>query len=660
MIDRNEAEKAGFKTGDSGAAAAERKQAKLEQLRSLLPGLVNNDGQLDTDTLKEELGIERYAPPNQGYGLDFAGKGLARIKADEPTTKELQVVRQQSKDFDNTGNVIIRGDNLDALKILQQSYAGKIKMIYIDPPYNTDSANFIYNDSFKQTEAELIEKYALDEDAVMFFENMFGTLTHSGWLFAMYPRLKLMRDLLAEDGVVFISIDDNEQANLKILCDEIFGENNFLATLHVQMSATQGMKVKAAKRGKIVKNAEYVLVYSKDEIKAAAEHPLYDPADYDPHYNKFLLEQTDGVYEEASLVDVAQRDNELMSELIALNIAKKGTKSFDTQEAYRLSSLFKEFTHSNADSIVRDHDIIDLPESFRREIHDEHVRIYQAEDRKYLVAKSGNGKFFQRISLREKINKADNFHSTYGVTTIRGNWWSGYYLDMGNISKEGDVAYENGKKPIRLIKSFLKMLGKQDALVLDFFAGSGTTAHAIMDMNKEDGGSRRFILVQWDEAIDPKKSKGAYDFCKQHGLEPVISSICIERVNRAGEKIKQEAGLLENGLDIGYKVFSLVGRPDIEERDGQLQLVSHRQSAEDTLYSMMAASGEVLLTDPIEEIETDKVYKVRGSYFVLGPCKTNLRKLSDKRVYINGFADFTMLQWLNALGLEKDLVKILY
>ncbi len=657
MIDKKDAEQSGFKTIDSNVETSICRQDKLEQLHSIFPELINGDGLLDIKALKNLLGVAGYATENQGYGLNFAGKGLARIKADEPTHKELQVEKEQSKDFDTTENIIIRGDNLDALKILRQNYEGKIRSIYIDPPYNTDTANFVYNDSFKESEAELIERYSLDEDAVQFFENVFGTKNHSGWLFAMYPRLKLARDLLTEDGVIFISIGDNEQANLKIMCDEIFGEYNFISHLFVEMSVTQGMKVATAQKGEIVKNGEFVLVYGKDRNLKQPFQLLYEKREWDTHYS---------IYYDSVTGDRRTLKEYLREKIDAGKIPSVSKNSLDNiSHLYERNEQFRQFVHEDAEHICRDAVCqvkLNFSEEEKKQLEEGKIISVSKLNKSYTIFKNSNGVIRQLINLAQSIGDTHDFQPWYGLRKIRGDWWKGYYKDMMNIATEGGVEFKNGKKPVRLIRDILNMVTSEGDIVLDFFAGSGTTAHAVMDLNKEDGGKRKFILVQRDEEIDSKTSKSIFDFCKKNDLQPVISSICIERVNRAGDKIKEEAGLLENGLDIGYKVFSLTEKPKTKtDEDGKLRLHIDRQTATDTLYNMMAASGEVLLDDAIEEIEADKLYKVRSSYFVLGECETDLRKVSvNSRVYIDGYAQIGLLKWLNMLGLNKDLVRILY
>lgn len=250
-----------FNIIDTHETLSNAKNERIAQIKAILPNVINSDDQLDIKALNDLLGAINTTSNNQGYELTFAGKGLAWAKADTPTTKELKVELSQSKNFDSTDNVIIRGDNLDTLKILYKNYHNKIKMIYIDPPYNTKSENFVYNDNFKQSESELIDNFGLNDDTCNFLNNVYGTRSHSGWLSFIYPRLILAKELLTDDGVIFISIDDNEQANLKIICDEIFGEENFVGNnIWIKKNSPQN----DAKT--ISPSHDYILSYAKNII----------------------------------------------------------------------------------------------------------------------------------------------------------------------------------------------------------------------------------------------------------------------------------------------------------------------------------------------------------------------------------------------------------
>ncbi len=606
MLEKKTLKKEGYEVVEPSDSLSNNKKQVLAQIQSILPVLVNGDGLLDASALKDFLGVENFASDNQGYSLNFAGKGLAKIKADEPTKKELKIESEQSKQFDKTENMIIKGDNLDALKILRQNYESRVKMIYIDPPYNTDSANFIYNDSFRISEAEMIEAYGIDEEALEFFENIFGSRTHSGWLYAMYPRLKLARDLLTDDGVIFISIDDNEQANLKIMCDEIFGEENFVGHI-IKKSKIGG----GSDSNHIVKEHEYVMTFAKSISNLNKFFHAHDK-DYLKRYKE---EDDQGMY----FWDTVARPG-LQSPLSYTVEAPDGTKIKG--------------------------DWIRGQRRFYQDLQDGEIKFTRKKNNDWSV------QFKQRLNKKGKKPRSMSFDLG---GTIEGK--------NSIIDLFGEAKVFLYPKPYQLIKFLATICNSQNSIILDFFAGSGTTAHAVMDLNKEDGGNRKFILVQLDEKIDSKiaKNKPAYDFCTKYKLEPVISSICIERVNRAGDKIKREMGDKGKSLDIGYKVFSLTDRPELKEDDnGQITLNIMRATTKDKLYNMILASGEPILTAPIEELEKDLLYKIGNSIFVLGECKTELEKFSNSRIYIDGYAEISLKDWLNMLGLNKEMVKILY
>ena len=398
---------------------------------------------------------------------------------------------------DESQNLIIHGDNLEALKALMPHYYGKVKCIYIDPPYNTGNESWTYNDKVNSPKIKQWLKKIVKVDDLT---------RHDKWLCMMWPRLKLMKDLLVEDGIMFISIDDNEQHHLRLMMDEIF-QDGFITTIHVQMSTVQGQKVRSAKQGNIVKNAEYILVYSKNGKKNIGVEPLYDVANYDSHYSLFLNEDGNG-YKIDSLGDMALSDEKILHQLINMGLvkdAKKPSISGDNiSKAYLVSDLFKDFVNKNSSKIARYHDTAEVDEDRidpKVKINNGYAVKYTAQNRSYLVTKDSKGAFKQLITLDEKIRVADDFNNTFGVTTIRGDWWPGFYLDMGNVSKEGETEYKNGKKPIRLISQLVKFVTGKEDIILDSFAGSGTTGHAVLDLNKKDGGNRKFILVEMEDHV---------------------------------------------------------------------------------------------------------------------------------------------------------------
>lgn len=350
-------------------------------------------------------------------------------------------------------HLLIEGDNYHSLSALNYTHAGEVDVIYIDPPYNTGNKDFIYNDSFIERE---------------------DSYRHSKWLSFMSKRLSLAKTLLKDDGVMFISIDDNEQAHLRLLADQIFGENNFVSTLHVEMSTTQGMKVKSAQRGNIVKNAEYILIYTKNGRKNIAKNILYDyRPTYDTHYSYYLND-------DSSIVSVKEKFAETYPDE---NIGK-------IDEAYADNPLFRNFVDTQISNIFR----YDKTTGFNAsDFVTNQVYTVERGGRSYTLKSNGRS-VDQLMFLSSSFGPTDDFRSKIGMRKIRGDWWKDFYLDMGNVSKEGNVVFANGKKPVRLIKQLLKMSTNKDACVLDFFAGSGTTGQAVIDLNHEDGGSRRFLL----------------------------------------------------------------------------------------------------------------------------------------------------------------------
>jgi len=398
----------------------------------------------------------------------------------------LREIKNKGIETDKTKpvNLLIEGDNYHSLAVLNFSHQNNVDVVYIDPPYNTGNKDFIYNDKFVDRE---------------------DPFRHSKWLSFMEKRLRLAFRLLKNTGVIFISIDDNEQAQLKLLCDEVFGENNFVTTIHVQMSTVQGQKVRSAKAGNIVKNAEYILVYSKNGNKTIGKNILYDPTDYDGHYSIFLKKSKNGLYKELPLTNVLCKTN-IFSKLKLLGLAKetKGKREMTNSalaDAYSKLQEVKNFIHKNSENIVRVHDFVELKDrELLAKLKKGYVAEYKSGSRSYLVGLDAKGNFKQRIPLSEKIKKADDFYQTYGITTIRGDWWAGFYLDMGNISKEGGVEFLNGKKPVRLVKQLINYCLNEDGTILDFFAGSGTTAQAVLELNEEHGYKHKFILCTNNES----------------------------------------------------------------------------------------------------------------------------------------------------------------
>ena len=604
MINKDEAEKKNIKIIDREDKKSEDRNDIIAKLKEILPNVITSDDALNIDALKDVIDIANTTANNKGYELTFAGKGLAKALADIPTDTALKIEEAQSKDFKNTDNVVIRGDNIEVLKLLKQNYYGKIKMIYIDPPYNTKNEDFLYKDNFNiRDEKELVEEFGIGEDTVNFLSNIYGTRSHSGWLSFMYPRLKLARDLLTDDGVIFISIDDHEQANLKIICDEIFGENNLIGQFLWRKKAGAGADSKL-----FFRQHEYLLCYAKNSsIIPALFQPLnekqiqeYSNPDDDPR----------GKWAPTDLTAPAH-DND--PKRIYMVTSPTG-KTFEKCWSY----TYDNFVQLEKDNLI------------------------------------WWGKNRNSVPKRKRF-----YHDKKGLTPR--SWIDDILTKDGKSDLQTiNFDYFPYPKPVKLIKRIIE-IGLSNEFILDFFAGSGTTGDAVMQLNAEDGGNRKFILVQCDEKIkDEKEFKTAYDFCIENKLEPVISSITIERLNRAGEKITTDKPELKDTLDIGYKVFSLADKRKFDDNEyGKLVLETYNFSTFDKLYQMMNSSNKPLHLK-IEEIEKDKLYKVDNEFYILDTFKTSIEDLQGHQIYLDAYSTISLEDALNLGIIDNENLTIIY
>lgn len=597
----------------------ENKNELLEYLKLNFPQTIK-DGQVDLKAIAMLLGLNNKEI--RGYELSFTGKALANALYDTPNTKELKFHKSLSKNFETTKNAIIKGDNLHALKLLKSAYYEKIKMIYIDPPYNTKNDKFIYNDDFVKEHKKLLIEVGLLEiteegeeirsEILNFFINTRGDRSHSAWLGFMLPRLKLARDLLREDGVIFISIDDNEQANLKILCDEIFGEENFISCF-IWQKKSGGGQAKYFYEGH-----EYMLIYTKDKTNLNGLFKFKEK----PEINNDLIRKVHGKY----------TNNESIKKI--LNLYPK-----DTIDHRNL--MFEELDIFLKENMISE-----------KKYNDIKSKIDSGE---YFLQQYKDTKFHLICSYQD-----DNLSKMYSI-------FSGHWTSDGNEEIEsmfnGKLVFEN-PKPTTLIKEIFFANTNQNDIILDFFAGSGTTAQAVMELNAEDNGNRKFILVQLDEKIDENKSKVAYNFCKNKlGSEnPVISDITIERVKRAGEKILKENR--DKNLDLGFKVFSLVEKPELTKDDlNALNLKYHEHlTPYEKALNLALLDGKTLDKD-LKMILKDKLYECEDCFYIVN-CDDEvlefLRKTQNENVYINGYDDINLEDYLNLESFLKERLKVVY
>ena len=409
-------------------------------------------GQTKDDARRRETFWSEILAPDQITQLT-APKALTNFK--RYSSDGVQTEGIQLRDDDN---LIIKGNNLLALYSLCERYRGRIKLIYIDPPYNTGNDSFGYNDSFN----------------------------HSTWLTFMKNRLTVARDLLTPDGVIFVQCDDNEQAYLKVMMDELFRRENFVTTIHCQMSTTQGMKVRSAQNGNIVKNGEYIHVYSKDGRQDIAKHPLYDiRLTYDEHYSLYIK---DGVIYPLT---------ELYDYRFPKDLANK--KALSLAEAYQKSEEFAEIVRTHLAEIVCTDKVTGFDIS--EELKEGEYKTYIRDDKEYLLTLNGAGRIRQLLRLSDSWGVTDSYKNPEGLRKIRGDWWEGFYLDMGNVSKEGSMRFANGKKPERLIHQLISMTTSEGDIVLDYHLGSGTTAAVAHKMGRQYIGVEQMDYIE-DIAVE--------------------------------------------------------------------------------------------------------------------------------------------------------------
>ena len=488
--------------------------ANVAKIRELFPNCVteriNNEGQLehaiDFDMLKQELSDHVVDGLQERYQFTWPDKRKAILAANAPINKTLRPCREESVDFDNTENLYIEGDNLEVLKLLQETYLGKVKMIYIDPPYNTGN-DFVYHDEFKKNASEYkgnSGQYDNDGNQMVTNTESNGRF-HTDWLNMMYPRLKLAKDLLSDDGVIFISIDDSEQSNLKKICNEIFGEENFIASLIWQKKFSR-----ANDATYFSTMHDFILCISKRNVS-------YDKNGWE--------------------IGLLPRNEEIPSGYSNPDNDPRGpwTSVILSAKSGSASLLYEIKTPSGKKCV---------PPNGRYWSCSKDTFEKWNKDNRIWFGKNGDGVPRKKTFLSE-------VQSGLRPNTIL------FQNEVGNNQEAkqelkvlfDEISVFDGPKPVRLLKTLLQISNiDKNSLVLDFFSGSATTAHAVMQLNAEDGGKRKFIMVQLPEecAENSEAYKAGYKN---------ICEIGKERIRRAGKKIKEENPLTTQDLDIGFRVL---------------------------------------------------------------------------------------------------------
>ena len=560
----------------------------IEQLKRIFPD-VFTEGKVDFDKLRQVLG-EYVEESAENYSFTWSGKAQAKRLAQTPTTGTLRPCKEDSKDWDSTKNLYIEGDNLEVLKLLQKSYFGKVKMIYIDPPYNTGK-DFVYKDNFHDSiqNYKKITGQVDDEGKRVSTNTESDGRYHTNWLNMMYPRLRLARNLLTEDGVIFISIDDKEVANLRKICDEIFGEDNFLGII------TWNKKRKGSFLSKgIISITEYLIVYNKNkQISVGIYGGKADENESQP-----IIKRTN----KKTMLNIPAQ---VVCTKLEDGLYGKGNYGDEINPVELLDDITVE------NGVIINSFRLKAPFVWTQDKFNEQL----AKGAKFII---------NTLNLQLRVykildeNEFKGFGSYISGVEIQGTNEDAYedLEDIFKIKKIFDYS-----KPINYLKSIINASTFFDtnSIILDFFSGSAATAHAVMQLNAEDGGKRQYIMVQLPELTE--ESSEAYKAGYKN-----ICEIGKERIRRAGEKIKEEKGMLAEDLDIGFKVFKLDSSnilewvPPSDNKDvealkqkliGMGQVIVTNRTHLDVVYEIMLKMG-LDLTYPVEELTfaDKKVYSV--------------------------------------------------
>lgn len=609
---------------------------------------------IDADVLRQEISCKVVEGKDERYQFTWPDKKKAVLLANTPINKTLRPCREESVDFDNTENLYIEGDNLEVLKLLHETYLGKVKMIYIDPPYNTGN-DFVYADDFAQSTDEYLENSGqFDDEGNRLVKNLDSNgRFHTDWLNMIYPRLKLAKDLLTDDGVILIHIDDNEYENLTKVASEVFGESNFINVITVK---TKVGGVSGSSEGKSLKDAtEFIIVLAKDKTKL----------EFNPTYIKQKLFDRIKSYESEGK---SWKYTSIMTKLDGKEVIKRDEKKgmifygYKILETMSITTFAKQngtseeevynnyadriFQTTNAQSSIR--------QTVMKETDSYEYPMYGCE---YIPVKGKNEGKTIEVLYKGEQRRMMMFLSD-AVTHVDGTY---YYLDKittlwddiqyNNLTKEGSIEFPNGKKPIKLLQRIIELTCDKDSIILDFFSGSASTAHAVMQMNYEDNGHRKFIMVQL-----PEECEEGSDF-KKAGFRN-ICEIGKERIRRSGDKIKKEAGITSDNLDTGFRVLKCdtSNMKDIYYTPSETQQslfdtyadnIKEDRTPEDLLFQVMLDLG-VLLSSKIEEttIAGKQVFNVADGFLIAcfdkDVTEETVKAVAEKKPYYAVFRDSSM------------------
>ena len=536
--------------------------------------------------MRQNLSDSIISEKAERYQFTWPDKSKAILLANSPVNATLRPCREESVDFDHTQNLYIEGDNLDVLKCLKETYLHKVKMIYIDPPYNTGN-DFVYEDDFAQSSEEyLANSGQYDEQGNRMFTNAESNgRFHTDWLNMIYPRLKVARDLLTDDGVIFISIDDNEVENLRKVCDEVFGEQNFIDCLHWKKKKQPSFLAKHT-----AKVMEYVLVYARKAF-ALEKLSIDKVSDSNKKVININNKVSSRIFKPGVRVKCEEQNGIIKAGIYtgrSMNVEYKNDIYIENGRTTNEVEVISKFSdsQSNIDSFI-EKDLLYITKNYllRRDVGEE-----ASEKRKSITDLLLNDFGDNQESDKEFLELFDKKYFDY-------------------------------TKPIKLIYNLVKSNFTEEGIILDFFSGSATTAHAVMQLNAEDKGNRKFIMVQLPEKTEEKSE--AYKVGYKN-----ICEIGKERIRRAGKKIKDESPLTTQDLDTGFRVLKLdstnmeniyYSPKDISQADlfTQVDNVKSDRTGEDLLFQVMLELGATL-DSKIEttEVAGKTIYNVAEGYLV--------------------------------------------
>jgi adenine-specific DNA-methyltransferase len=538
-------------------------EKNIDKIAELFPNCITES--LDTgaggvkraikfDLLRQMLSRD-VVEGDEAYEFTWVGKKAAIVEANKPIRKTLRPCPEESVEWDTTENLYIEGDNIDVLKLLQESYLGQIRLIYIDPPYNTGSDRFVYPDSYVMGKDEYEDGIGLfDEDGNVLFKenNVNNPRFHSVWCSMLYSRLILSRNLLSDDGAIFISIDDNEVDSMLKVANDVFGEDNFINVITVK---TKIGGVSGSSEGKSLKDAtEFIGVYAKNKTRFQL-NPVYLRTKLFTRIKSYEIEGKSWKY---TSVMSKLEDKVLIKEDAERGVKYYGYKTLETMSisAFAQSKGITEeevynryadriFQTTNAQSsvrqtVMRETNGLDYPM-----IGLEYVPIKGKNEGKTIEVLYKGEQRRMMMFLSDAVEKVeDEYVYLDKVTTL----WDD--IQYNNLTKEGSIEFPNGKKPIKLLQRIIEMASDDDSIILDFFSGSASTAHAVMQTNAEKGSHRKFIMVQI-----PEETGDGSDFRKA-GFS-TICDIGKERIRRSSAQISDEFGIMSQELDMGFRVFKL-------------------------------------------------------------------------------------------------------